>query len=41
MREIVDDKKIFESLRDVEIEDLLGRDPIKGVGKWQREGKTI
>ncbi len=29
MREIVNDKKLFESLRDVEIEDLLGRDPIK------------
>lgn len=29
MREIVNDKKLFESLRDVEIEDLLGRNPIK------------
>ena len=29
MREIVNNKKLFESLRDVEIEDLLGRDPIK------------
>ena len=29
MREIVKDKQLFESLRDVEIEDLLGREPIK------------
>lgn len=29
MREIIKDKKLFENLRDVEIEDILGRDPIK------------
>ena len=29
MKEIIKDKKLFENLRDVEIEDLLGRDPIK------------
>lgn len=29
MREIVRDKQLFENLRDVEIEDLLGREPIK------------
>lgn len=29
MREIIRDKKLFENLRDVEIEDILGRDPIK------------
>lgn len=29
MKEIIRDKKLFENLRDVEIEDILGRDPIK------------
>ena len=29
LRAIVRDKQLFENLRDVEIEDLLGRDPIK------------
>ena len=29
IREIIDDKDIFSSLRDVEIEDILGRDPVK------------
>lgn len=29
MNEIIKDKKLFENLRDVEIEDILGRDPIK------------
>ena len=29
MKEIIKDKKLFENLRDVEIEDLLGREPIK------------
>ncbi len=29
MKELIKDKKIFENLRDVEIEDLLGRDEIK------------
>lgn len=29
LKEIIKDKKLFENLRDVEIEDLLGRDPIK------------
>ena len=29
MREIIKDKKLFDNLRDVEIEDILGRDPIK------------
>ena len=29
MKEIIKNKKLFENLRDVEIEDLLGRDPIK------------
>ena len=29
MKEIIKDKKLFENLRDVEIEDILGRDPIK------------
>ncbi len=29
MKEIIKNKKLFDSLRDVEIEDILGRDPIK------------
>ena len=29
LREIVRDKQLFENLRDVEIEDLLGREPVK------------
>ena len=29
MKEIIKNKKLFENLRDVEIEDILGRDPIK------------
>lgn len=29
MKEIIKDKKLFENLRDVEIEDILGRNPIK------------
>lgn len=29
LKEIIRDKKLFENLRDVEIEDLLGREPIK------------
>ena len=29
IREIVRDKQLFENLRDVEIEDLLGREPVK------------
>jgi FlaA1/EpsC-like NDP-sugar epimerase len=29
MKEIIRNKKLFENLRDVEIEDILGRDPIK------------
>ncbi len=29
LKEIIRDKKLFENLRDVEIEDLLGRNPIK------------
>ncbi len=29
MQEIIRNKKLFENLRDVEIEDILGRDPIK------------
>lgn len=29
MNEIIREKKLFENLRDVEIEDILGRDPIK------------
>ena len=29
LREIVKNKQLFENLRDVEIEDLLGRDPVK------------
>ena len=29
MKEIIKDKKMFDNLRDVEIEDILGRDPIK------------
>ncbi len=29
MKDIIKDKKLFENLRDVEIEDLLGRDPVK------------
>lgn len=29
LKEIIKDKKIFENLRDVEIEDLLGRDEVK------------
>ena len=29
LKEIIRDKKLFENLRDVEIEDLLGREPVK------------
>ena len=29
MKEIIRDKKLFENLRDVEIEDILGREPVK------------
>ena len=29
IREIIDNKDVFSSLRDVEIEDILGRDPVK------------
>ncbi len=29
MKEIIRNKKLFENLRDVEIEDILGRDPVK------------
>ena len=29
MKEIIRNKKIFDNLRDVEIEDILGRDPVK------------
>lgn len=29
IREIIDNKDLFSSLRDVEIEDILGRDPVK------------
>ena len=29
MKDIITDKKLFDNLRDVEIEDILGRDPIK------------
>lgn len=29
MKEIIKDKKLFENLRDVEIEDILGRNPVK------------
>lgn len=29
LKEIIKDKKLFENLRDVEIEDILGREPVK------------
>lgn len=44
LKELIKDKKIFENLRDVEIEDLLGRDEIKLDNKNIEnliKGKTI